>query len=111
MRRKKLRELKYNGYVGQYSYNVEDDEYCGRLIGIKDLITFSGFTGIQVEANFVEAVKDYQELLKQLRELAGYLKLSTRKLSDFKNGKIFDFWLLIQYAAIIGKNIDFDMKD
>ena len=40
-------------------------------------------------------------------ELSKHLKTSVRKISDFKNGKVIDFWLLTQYAGIIGKEIKF----
>ena len=44
-----------------------------------------------------------------LEELSNHFDVSVRKLSDFKNGKVIDFWLLAQYAAIIGKQIKFDL--
>lgn len=44
------------------------------------------------------------------KDLSELLNVSVRKLIDFKNGKIFDFWLLIQYAALVGIEISFDIK-
>lgn len=43
-------------------------------------------------------------------ELAGYLSVSRRKLTDFENGNNYDFWLLVDYASILGKNIIFDVR-
>lgn len=44
-----------------------------------------------------------------LKELSIHFDVSVRKLSDFKNGKVIDFWLLTQYAGIIGKTINFSL--
>jgi len=41
------------------------------------------------------------------QEKADCLKISRRKLIDFENGKIFDFWLLCRYADLVGESISF----
>jgi len=41
------------------------------------------------------------------QEKANFLKISRRKLIDFENGKIFDFWLLCRYADLVGESILF----
>lgn len=41
------------------------------------------------------------------KELSEYLRVSVRKISDFQNGLIIDFWLLQQYAGIIGRRVEF----
>lgn len=43
-------------------------------------------------------------------ELSEYLKVSKRKLSSFQNNEIYDFWLLVQYAALLGRNIIFTLN-
>jgi len=43
-------------------------------------------------------------------ELSKHFGVSVRKISDFQNKKLIDFWLLTQYAAIIGKQIEFDFS-
>lgn len=62
----------------------------------------------------------YLQILKYLKachaniftqkELSKHLGISVRKLSDFQNGKVIDFWLLTQYAGIVGKEIQFNLK-
>lgn len=42
-----------------------------------------------------------------IQELADYFTTSKRTMSDFVNGKIFDFCLLDQYAAILGEDLMF----
>jgi predicted XRE-type DNA-binding protein len=44
------------------------------------------------------------------KELSELLDVSERKLSDFVNGKLFDFNLLISYAGIIGENIIIELE-
>lgn len=44
------------------------------------------------------------------KELSKHFEVSVRKLSDFQNGKVIDFPLLTQYAAIIGKRIKFELE-
>ena len=44
-------------------------------------------------------------------EIANHLSVSKRKVSSFINGKIYDFWMLTQYAGLIGININFEMND
>ena len=41
------------------------------------------------------------------KELATHLKVSRKKMNNFVNGEIFDFWLLCRYADLLGKRIDF----
>lgn len=63
---------------------------------------------------------NYMQILAELNEnhkglfnqmqLSACLGISVRKLSDFKNGKLIDFWLLTQYALIIGREIEFNLK-
>ena len=42
-------------------------------------------------------------------ELAGHLKVSRKKMNDFVNGTIFDFWLLCRYADLLGMEIKFTL--
>ena len=41
------------------------------------------------------------------KQLAEHLNVSTRTIHSFKAGKIFNFWLLVNYAAIIGIKVHF----
>lgn len=50
--------------------------------------------------------RDHANIFTQA-ELSNHLSVSVRKLSDFKSGKVIDFELLTQYAAIIGRKINF----
>lgn len=45
-----------------------------------------------------------------IKELSKHLKVSERKLHSFKKGEVIDFKLLTQYAAIIGRKINFYLE-
>ena len=45
------------------------------------------------------------------QEIAGYLKVSERKVNSFMRGKIYDFWLLVQFAGLLGIQINFYEKN
>lgn len=67
----------------------------------------------QDKCNYLHILKKLNNLHAKIftqKELANHLKVSVRKLSDFQNGKVFDFWLLTQYAGIIGKRIKFNLN-
>jgi len=43
-------------------------------------------------------------------ELAEHLKVSRKKMNDFVNGTIFDFFLLCRYADLLGMEIKFQLN-
>ena len=56
----KLKRFKYKGYVGKVCYHEESQVYHGRLQNVgADIITFSGPTIEEAEADFKAAVDDY----------------------------------------------------
>lgn len=54
----------HKNYVGEYHYNSSDGIFSGKIIGVKDLVTFEGDTEYEVKTAFYEAVDDYIELQK-----------------------------------------------
>ena len=56
--------LEYKGYHAEIEYDKEDDYYCGKLYGIRDLVMFGGATEEEVEADFHLAVEDYLEFCR-----------------------------------------------
>jgi len=62
------------------------------------------------KCNYLQILTDLNKLHANIftqKELSSLLGVSVRKISDFKNGNLFDFELLTQYAGIIGKHIRF----
>ena len=44
------------------------------------------------------------------QEIAGILHISERKINSFVRGKIYDFWLLTQFAGVLGLSINFKLE-
>ena len=49
--------LQYKGYVG--AVEADDGAFVGRVIGLRDMITFEGATFPEVEQAFRDSVDDY----------------------------------------------------
>lgn len=60
--------LEYKGYHAEIEYDKEDDYYCGKLYGIKDLVMFGGATEEEVEEDFHLAVEDYLEFCRETNQ-------------------------------------------
>lgn len=54
--------LKYKGLIGSVQFRGEDDIFWGKIIGIRDSVTFEGNTVAALKKNFKEAVDDYIDL-------------------------------------------------
>jgi len=57
----------------------------------------------------IELKEEHANIYTQ-KEIALYLGVSLRKVSSFLNGKIYDFWMLTQYAGLICEKINFELK-
>ena len=44
------------------------------------------------------------------KEISEYLNVSLKKIVDFENGKIFDFWLLCRYSDINFYSVIFNLN-
>jgi predicted HicB family RNase H-like nuclease len=51
--------MKYKGYTGIVEYDEESQVLCGRVIGLRDVITFEGDSGPEVTQAFQDSVDDY----------------------------------------------------
>lgn len=60
-------ELKYKGFSGEAKYSRKDDVFYGKIVNIKDLVTFEANTVSDLESEFKSAVDDYLEFKKMLR--------------------------------------------
>ena len=59
--------------------------------------------------HILNTVKAIRVTLFNQKEIAELLEVSRKKLIDFEKGKVIDFELLTQYAAINGKEIVFNL--
>jgi len=58
--------LKYNDFYGSVEYSAADECFFGKIIGTSDLVTFEGKSVSNLKKAFIEAVKDYLVLCKEV---------------------------------------------
>ncbi len=63
--------MKYKGYVGHVEYNAEAKIFLGKVLGIKDVVTFQGTTVVEIEQSFKDAVDGYLSFCKERGEAPG----------------------------------------
>jgi len=51
--------MEYKGYEGSVLYSAEDKMLHGRIMGIRDMVSFGGTSVRQLEKNFRDAVDEY----------------------------------------------------
>ena len=51
--------MKYKGFIGSVHYASEDRVFCGKVEGVKDLITFEGSTVDELEEGFKFMVDEH----------------------------------------------------
>lgn len=54
-----MKELHYRGFTGSIEYSKEDRLYYGKVLGIKDLISYEGTSKSELFLDFRSAVNDY----------------------------------------------------
>ena len=60
-----MNSMNFKGYTARVEYDERDDVFVGRILGIRDIISFHGETVAQLRAEFELAVKDYVADCKQ----------------------------------------------
>lgn len=58
--------LIYKEYVGIFEYIPEDREFHGHVLGIRDMIHFSGSSVDELEKSFTEGVEDYLDMCREI---------------------------------------------
>lgn len=53
--------LEFKGYTGSVEFSAEDNVFFGKIVGIRDVITFEGTTVKALTKAFHEAVDNYLE--------------------------------------------------
>ena len=57
--------LQHRGYDGSVEFSAEDRMMHGRVIGIRDMISFGGTSVRELEKNFRDAVNEYLEFCEK----------------------------------------------
>ena len=60
--------MNYKGYVARVEYDPEDRIFFGRLVGIRDIVSFHGETVNELETSFKEAIDHYLDTCAKLGE-------------------------------------------
>lgn len=58
-------QLNYKSYIAEINYSNLNKCYCGRGIGITDVLSFSGNTVEEAEQEFKETIEDYLAWAKE----------------------------------------------
>jgi predicted HicB family RNase H-like nuclease len=60
--------LNYKGYLGAMRYDDEEGVFRGRVVNIKDMVTFQGKSVDEVRHEFRESIDDYIEFCASLAQ-------------------------------------------
>lgn len=97
--------LSYKGYTGQLEFDLESNLLHGRVLDIKDVVTFEGETIEAAKRAFEESIDDYLDFCAELGEepdkpFAGKLLFRTTPehhrliyLATTKAGKSINAWM------------------
>jgi predicted HicB family RNase H-like nuclease len=59
-----VNSLNYKGYVGTFAYDEDADSFHGRVVGLRDVITFEGRSVEQLKKALADSVEDYLEFCR-----------------------------------------------
>lgn len=65
-----MKELHYRGFTGSIEYSKEDHLYYGKVLGIRDLISYEGTSKSELFLDFRSAVNDYIKLRRKYAPIA-----------------------------------------
>ena len=51
--------MRYKGYAARVEYDARDDIFVGRVLGMRDIISFHASSVVQLHEAFREALEDY----------------------------------------------------
>ncbi len=54
-----MNTMTFKGYTARVEYDERDNIFVGRILGIRQIISFHGNTVAQLRAEFEHALKDY----------------------------------------------------
>lgn len=57
--------MEYKGYIGSLEFSEKDGMFCGKVQGIRSLISYEGESARELVDDFHAAVDDYLELCEQ----------------------------------------------
>lgn len=61
-----MKAMRYKGYAARVEYDDEDEIFFGRIVGIRDGVSFHSETVAGLKSAFREAVDDYIDTCKKI---------------------------------------------
>lgn len=61
-----MNAMTYKGYSGVFSFEPDDDAFHGQVVGIKDVVHFTGRSVDELRQSFQESVDDYLALCQEI---------------------------------------------
>ncbi|MBT7155803.1 MAG: type II toxin-antitoxin system HicB family antitoxin [Deltaproteobacteria bacterium] len=58
--------LKYKGYTGSVEFSADDNVFHGRVLGIKDMISFEGAAVEELKKDFHNGIDHYLEVCEKV---------------------------------------------
>ena len=63
-----MNSLSYKGYLGIFAYDEAADSFHGRVVGLRDVITFEGRSVEELKTALADSVEDYLDFCRERRE-------------------------------------------
>jgi len=63
-----MNSLEYKGYGGTFAYDEDADVFHGRVVGLRDVITFEGRSVDELKTALADSVDDYLEFCRERGE-------------------------------------------
>jgi predicted HicB family RNase H-like nuclease len=60
--------MTYKGYIARVDFDDEARIFHGKVIGIRDVVTFQGSTVEEIEKAFIDSIDDYLDYCKTRKE-------------------------------------------
>ena len=58
--------MKYKDFIGEFEYDAEAKFFHGRVVNIRDTVTFEGASASELEQALADSVEDYLEFCRDL---------------------------------------------
>jgi predicted HicB family RNase H-like nuclease len=61
-----MNTLRYKDYTGVFAYDEEAELFHGRVVGLRDIVTFEGRSVDELKTALADSVEDYLDFCKEL---------------------------------------------
>ena len=63
--------MEYRGYIGSVEFSEEDDCFFGKVLGVRDSISYEGESVQELKKDFHDAVDEHIDFLERTAEASG----------------------------------------